>query len=254
MRRQLMPFNERDLSDYVDVAARIAEFRAKHPNGRLRGDFRMLQVGDQHLVAYRAEAWRDEADLAPGVGCAWELVPGRTPFTRGSELQNAETSAWGRAIIACGAADAKKGIASRDEVAPRWAEGRSDGLPVNRDGSLSRSRTTDAEKDAAGVMTSQQHAEHTQLAKLDRGRPAERLPTTPAGDPWYAGGLPPEDQPGAADGKQKLALVKLAAAANLATPDQRHARWGELLGLDVPVETSALSMLQAALIIKELQK
>jgi hypothetical protein len=249
-----VPFNERDLSDYVDVATRIAEFRAKHPNGTLQGDYTMIQVGDQHLVAYRAAAYRNADDHAPGVGHAWELVPGRTPFTRGSELQNAETSAWGRAIIAVGAADAKKGVASRDEVAPRWAEGRSDRLPVNQDGSLSRSRTTDDEKQAAGVMTSGQHAEHTQFAKLDQPRPAERLDATPGDDQWYAGGLPPEDQPGSADGKQKLALVKLAAAKGLATPDQRHAWWGEHLGLDVSVETSALSMLQAALLIKELQK
>jgi hypothetical protein len=247
-------FNEPDLSDYVDVATRIAEFRAKHPNGSLQGDYEMIQVGDQHLVAFRARAYRDPDDSMPGVGCAWELVPGRTPFTRGSELQNAETSAWGRAIIAVGAADAKKGVASRDEIAPRWAEGRSDGLPVNRDGSLSRSRTTDDEKQAAGVMTSGQHAEHTKFAKLEQPRPAERLDATPADDPWYAGGLPPEDQPGSADGKQKLALVKLATGKGYATPDQRHARWGELLGLDVPVDTSKLSMLQAALLIKELQK
>jgi hypothetical protein len=124
----------------------------------------------------------------------------------------------------------------------------------NLDGSLSRSRTSDEEKAAAGVMTSGQHAEHTQLAKLEQARPAERLDATPADDPWYAGGLPPEDQPGSADGKQKLALVKHAAAKGLMTPDQRHARWGELLGLEKPVETSALSMLQAALLIKELKK
>jgi hypothetical protein len=249
-----MAFSERDLSDYVDVATRIAEFRAKHPDGTLRGDYTMLQIGDQHICAYRAEAYRSPNDCMPGIGHAWELVPGRTPFTRGSELQNAETSAWGRAIIAVGAADAKKGVASRDEITPRWAEGRSDGLPVNQDGSLSRSRTSDDEKAAAGVMTSAQHAEHTRLAKLEQARPAERLDATPGDDPWYAGGLPPEDQPGSADGKQKLALVKLAAAKGLATPDQRHAWWGTTLGLEVPVETSALSMLQAALLIKELQK
>ena len=52
------------------------------------------------------------------------------------------------------------------DLAPDWDEappGRADGLPTNRDGSLSRSRTTDEEKDAAGVMTSAQHKEHTAL-------------------------------------------------------------------------------------------
>jgi hypothetical protein len=42
-------------------------------------------------------------------------VPGTTPFTRGSEIQNLETSAWGRAIGALGIGiDAS--IATLDEV------------------------------------------------------------------------------------------------------------------------------------------
>ena len=59
-------------------------------------------------------------------------------------------------------------------------------LPRNRDGSLSRSRTTDAQKLAARVMTAAQLAEHTALrrgavtGKPDR--PAERGPL--ADDLW----------------------------------------------------------------------
>ena len=59
-------------------------------------------------------------------------------------------------------------------------------LPRNADGSLSRSRTTDAQKSAAGVMTAAQLAEHTALR---RGavtgrlpRPVQRGPL--ADDPW----------------------------------------------------------------------
>jgi hypothetical protein len=61
-------------------------------------------------------------------------------------------------------------------------------LPRNADGSLSRSRTTDAQKAAAGVMTAAQLAEHTALrrgavtGKLPR--PFERGPL--AEDPWAA--------------------------------------------------------------------
>ena len=61
-------------------------------------------------------------------------------------------------------------------------------LPRNRDGSVSRSRTTDAQKFAAGVMTAAQLAEHTALrrgavtGKLPR--PFERGPL--AEDPWAA--------------------------------------------------------------------
>ena len=46
-------------------------------------------------------------------------------------------------------------------------------LPRNRDGSLSRSRTTDAQKFAAGVMTAAQLAEHTALR---RGAACGKLP------------------------------------------------------------------------------
>jgi hypothetical protein len=45
---------------------------------------------------------------------------GKTPYTRDSELQNAETSAIGRAIIMVGASDAKK-VASANEVRNRQA-------------------------------------------------------------------------------------------------------------------------------------
>ncbi len=59
-------------------------------------------------------------------------------------------------------------------------------LPRNADGSLSRSRTTDAQKLSAGVMTAAQLAEHTALrrgaitGKLPRPLQCVRL----ADDPW----------------------------------------------------------------------
>ena len=76
----------------------------------------------QSFLVVVAAAYRDRDDPRPGVGMAWEVFPGRTPYTRGSELQNAETSAWGRAIIAVGASDSKRGIASREEVRNRQSE------------------------------------------------------------------------------------------------------------------------------------
>jgi hypothetical protein len=106
--------------DYIDVAARITEFRQKHPEGSLRmaEPFRVEFIDGQAYIAYMAAAYRTPDDPAPGMGAAWEPVPGKTPYTKGSELQNAETSAWGRAIVAAGAADAKK-VASANEVANR---------------------------------------------------------------------------------------------------------------------------------------
>lgn len=113
-----------DLGDYNTVPERIAEFREKYPEGSLRPldptrPYSVEKIGEQWFVVYAAVAMRTPDDPAPGSGIAWEPVPGKTPYTRDSELQNAETSAWGRAIVAVGAADTKKGIATREEVTNR---------------------------------------------------------------------------------------------------------------------------------------
>lgn len=115
-----------DLSGYVDVAERIRIFREKYPNGSLQPldhakPFDVITVGERMFVVYVAAAYRDANDQRPGVGVAWESFPGTTPYTRDSELMNAETSAWGRAIIATLAADTQK-IASADEVRNRQTE------------------------------------------------------------------------------------------------------------------------------------
>jgi hypothetical protein len=121
------------MDDYIDVAARIAEFRDKYPDGRLRPadtavPYRIETIGQETYIVVVAAAHRDKDDTLPGVGMAYEVFPGKTPYTRGSELQNAETSAWGRAIVAALAADTKRGVASAEEVRNRQAE-RDDPLP-----------------------------------------------------------------------------------------------------------------------------
>lgn len=114
---------------YNDVPARIAEFREKYPDGALQQHgLQFVTVANVEWIVYTAAAYRSPEDPRPGHGTAWERVPGLTNFTRNSELQNAETSAWGRAIIAALAADAKKSdgkpapIASLSEVQARQAE------------------------------------------------------------------------------------------------------------------------------------
>lgn len=112
-----------DLSGYVDVAERIRIFKEKYPNGSLQPaniekPYDVVAVGERLFVVYVAAAYRQPDDQRPGIGVAWECFPGRTTFTKDSELMNAETSAWGRAIIAALAADTQK-IASADEVRNR---------------------------------------------------------------------------------------------------------------------------------------
>jgi hypothetical protein len=113
--------------DYVEVKFRLAEFRAKHPEGSLQPadptqPFQVVEIAGQTFIAYTAAAYRTPDDPRPGIGCAWEPFPGKTNFTRDSELQNAETSAWGRAVMAALAADASKGVASAEEVRNRVAD------------------------------------------------------------------------------------------------------------------------------------
>jgi hypothetical protein len=115
------------MDEYVDVAQRIAEFRAKHPEGCLQPadlahPYTVETLGGDTYIVVVAAAYRTPDDPRPGIGMAYEVFPGRTPYTKGSELQNAETSAWGRAIVAVGAADTKKGIASSEEVRNRRGE------------------------------------------------------------------------------------------------------------------------------------
>lgn len=105
--------------DYNEVQSRILEFRDKHPEGSLQSDDPIwVRDGSGEIigVTVRTHAYRTPDDARPGQGLAYEVFPGKTNFTRGSEVMNAETSSWGRALIAVGAADAKKGIASANEV------------------------------------------------------------------------------------------------------------------------------------------
>jgi uncharacterized protein (DUF3820 family) len=107
-----------NLDDYVDVAERIRSFYERFPNGRLTTvDFYPLTIGDKSFMVCHAKAYRDPDDALPGDGVAWEPVPGPSQFTRDSELMNAQTAAWGRAIVALGF-ETKK-IASRQEVQAR---------------------------------------------------------------------------------------------------------------------------------------
>lgn len=92
-----------DLSDYVDVKQRLTLFYKRYPEGSIQ--FQLIDVREiagKTVVIGQALAYRTPDDPRPASGTAWELVPGSTPYTRGSELMNLETSCWGRAIGALG--------------------------------------------------------------------------------------------------------------------------------------------------------
>lgn len=101
------------LDDYVTVAERIAAFHTRHPEGSLQAE--VVTMTDK-LVVVKAYAYRTADDIRPGIGWSSLEIPGKTPYTRGSELENAESSAWGRAIAALGF-EVKRGIATANEIA-----------------------------------------------------------------------------------------------------------------------------------------
>lgn len=106
--------------DYIDVAERIRTFRELYPTGSLQQvDIKFIDFAGQSWVVFTAAAYRSPDDVRPGIGTAWEPVPGKTPYTKDSEVMVAETSAWGRAIVAALAGDTKRGIASKEEVLNR---------------------------------------------------------------------------------------------------------------------------------------
>ena len=112
-----------DLSDYVPVAERIAKLRADHPDAVLQTiGYEFREVVGETVLILCAACFYGPDDRLPGIAFASEPFPGKTPYTRGSEIMNAETSAWGRAIVAKLAAETTRSVASRDEVEARRAD------------------------------------------------------------------------------------------------------------------------------------
>lgn len=102
--------------DYIEVAERVRQFIEKYPEGSLASEWEYVQRDGEQWLVVKGYAYRNPQDARPGIGHAWEPIPGRTPYTKGSELMVGETSAWGRATAALGIA-VNRGIATSDEVA-----------------------------------------------------------------------------------------------------------------------------------------
>lgn len=123
-----------NLGDYVEVKDRIKLFLAQYPDGRLVTDRVELWLDDgTPRVVVKALAYRTPDDPLPGVGWSWMQLPGTTTYTRGSELENTETSAWGRAIGSLGIG-IEKSIASANEVQSKSNAG--ERVETDGDGSL----------------------------------------------------------------------------------------------------------------------
>lgn len=136
-----------DLKDYVTVAERLRLFMKRYPEGSIQLDpVEFRDIEGKTWVIGRAYAYRTPDDPRPGIGTAWEIIPGMTSFTKFSEVQNVETSAWGRALAAIGIG-IDKGVATWDEINRMRADDRPKIVPVNVTGPLAEHMASEKPSD-----------------------------------------------------------------------------------------------------------
>ena len=105
-----------NLEDYETVEDRLKRFWSKYPDGAIQTD--MLNTdADRERKQWIVQAWvyrHREDSRAIGTGLAFE-IDGTQGANQTAALENAETSAIGRALANCGFSGNKR--ASREEMA-----------------------------------------------------------------------------------------------------------------------------------------
>lgn len=136
------------LRDYNEVADRVAQFNEDYPTGRITTQIveQSVDVEDvveasrssgsyrqpiaRGYVTVRAAVYKTPESVGPdGTGHSTMLIPGITQYTRDSELENAETSAVGRALAFIGYYAKGEGLASKQEIAAKGGSSRKDSSP-----------------------------------------------------------------------------------------------------------------------------
>lgn len=112
-----------DLGDYVEVKDRIAILYERFPQARIETTYELTSEPDERpKVICRAFVYRKPEDDRPaGHGTSWMYLPGTTSYTKGSEIENTETSAVGRAIGMLGIL-IDKSIATSNEIENKVGE------------------------------------------------------------------------------------------------------------------------------------
>jgi hypothetical protein len=106
------------LENYTTVNERIIQFYDKYPQGIISThQATIMALGESTFISVIAEVFPSPEAL-PLRAEAWEVFPGKTPYTRDSEMMNAATSAIGRALMQLGIG-IEKAAASKEEVQAR---------------------------------------------------------------------------------------------------------------------------------------
>jgi len=141
--------NAFNLGDYVDVPTRLAQALKQFPDLRIQETKPIIvTVDNQQYVEISCTVWKDANDLLPTVAYCWEPIPGKSPFTKGSEMMNASTSCLGRALGFLGMGIGKS-IASRNEVQARQPATVADVSPIRADLEQPFGDTTDTKQFAS---------------------------------------------------------------------------------------------------------
>jgi hypothetical protein len=110
-----------DLGNYTTVNDRLLELFTKYPDARIQNSVpAVVQFDGREWWLVTTTLWRNPDDTLPVIASAAE-PKGTTPYTRDSEMMNAETSAIGRAILLVGGIGIRAGgsMASVNEVRNR---------------------------------------------------------------------------------------------------------------------------------------
>jgi hypothetical protein len=143
-----------NLDGYVTVNERLKLALAKYPDLRVEElPFDIVEIGGQTNLHCTVRVYTTPDDTRPVLGSVLEPIPGRTPYTRNSELMVGMTSALGRALGYLGFG-IDKGIASNDEVAARIGTDREfdDAMPAVTRAKVGSRAKTAAQKAAEAAL------------------------------------------------------------------------------------------------------
>jgi len=164
------------------VEARLAKFWEDCPNGQV---FTSIYHYDDNRVVFKAEVYKDIADPRPVATGFAEEVRDASPVNRTSHVENAETSAIGRALANWRYASKTQPRPSRQEMekVQRMSEPRNDADTVTKFREACAKANLDAQEVARQADVDLNNLTDTSMPKLrDAFKRMQAKPAQPAQD------------------------------------------------------------------------